>query len=132
MTLADPHDRATRQALATAAPWLGIGVASLPAIDIADRAGLIVLLTSPELLELSLVAWPLLQIAFFITLGFAASALLRRHRPGARLWFFGGCALPVLVFTLVTGLRLSAAVALIALSFAFVQLRLARDAPPLA
>lgn len=132
MTLDVVHDRSTGRALATAAQWLGIGVASLPALDIADRAGLLVLLTAPEVLELSMVAWPLVQIAVFIALGFAASALLRRHRPRARLWFFAGCSLPVLVFTLSTGLRLAAAIALIALCFSFVQLRLARDAPPLA
>lgn len=132
VTLDDRRDHATRRALATAAQWLGIGVAALPTIDIADRAGLVVLLVSPEVLELAMVAWPLLQIAFFVALGFAASALLRRHRPGARQWFFVGCALPVLVFIAATGLRLAAVISLIALVFAFVQLRLARDAPPLA
>lgn len=131
MSLDDLQDRGTRRALDTAARWLGIGVASLPTLDIADRAGLIVLLTSPETLELSMVAWPLLQIVFFVVLGFAASALLRRHRPGARPWFFAGCALPVVGFTVATGLRLAAVIALIALCFGFVQLRLARDAPPL-
>ena len=50
----------------------------------------------------------------------------------ARDWFFAGCVIPVLVFTLATGLRLSAVIALIALCFSFVQLRLARDSPPLA
>ncbi|MCX4241846.1 hypothetical protein [Paraliomyxa miuraensis] len=126
--LADDH---ARRALASAAQWLGIGVAAVPVLDLADRAGLFVLLVSPELLELS-VLWPLLQIAFFVGLGVAASALLRRHRPTARSWFFVGCVTPVAIFTLHGGLRLSAAVALIALSFAFVQLRLAREAPPLA
>ena len=75
---------------------------------------------------------PLLQIAFFVGLGIAASALLRRHRPRARGWFFAGCVAPVAAFTIYSGLRLSAVVALIALCFAFVQLRLARDAQPLA
>jgi len=126
------HDRATGRALDTAAQWLGIGVASLPAVDIADRAGLLVLLTAPDTLELSMVVWPTLQIAFFVALGFAAAALLRRHRPSARGWFFAGCVIPVLVFTLSTGLRLTSAIALIALTFSFVQLRLARDAPPMA
>ncbi|MCA9707814.1 MAG: hypothetical protein KDK70_18325 [Myxococcales bacterium] len=126
------HDRATARTLAAAAQWLGIGVAALPVVDIADRAGLLVLLVAPETLELSLVAWPLLQIAFFVALGVAASALLRRHRPRARAWFFAGCVIPVLVFTLTTGLRLSVVIALIALALSFVQLRLARDAPPLA
>ena len=132
MTLDELSTRATGRALATAAQWLGFGVAALPTIDIADRAGLAVLLTSPETLELPLLVGPLGQIAFFVALGFAASALLRRHRPRARGWFFAGCAIPELVFILVTGLRLAAVIALIALCFAFVQLRLARDAPPLA
>lgn len=132
MPLSELADQGSRRALASAAQWLGIGVAAVPVIDIADRAGLFVLLVSPELLELSVIAWPLLQIACFVALGVAASALLRRHRPRARGWFFAGCVAPVLAFTLYSGLRLSAAVALIALCFGFVQLRLARDAPPLA
>lgn len=129
------HDLAndmTARALATAAQWLGIGVAAIPVIDVADRAGLVVLLTSPETLELGMVAIPLLQIAFFVGVGIAAAALLRRHRPRARSWFFAGCLAPIAVFTASTGLRLSVAVALIALCFALVQLRLARNAPPLA
>lgn len=132
MSIDDPELRMTRRALDTAARWLGIGVAAAPAIDIADRAGLFVLLSAPQTLELDLMAWPLLQIAFFVAVGIAASALLRRHRPGARGWFFAGCVIPVVVFTLATGLRLAAVIALVALTFAFVQLRLARDAPPLA
>jgi len=132
VSIDDLHDRSTARALATAAQWLGIGVAALPVLDIADRAGLFVLLTSPETLEFAAVIGPLVQIAFFTALGFAAAALLRRHRPAARTWFFAGCVLPVVVFTLATGLRLAVVVALIALVFAFVQLRLARDAPPLA
>ncbi len=128
----DLADEMTQRALATAAQWLGIGVAAVPVIDIADRAGLFVLLTSPETLEASMLLMPLLHIAFFVGLGFAAAALLRRHRPGARSWFFAGCVLPVLAFTLNSGLRLSSLVALIALCFAYIQLRLARDALPLA
>jgi hypothetical protein len=128
----DLVDETTGRALATAAQWLGIGVAAIPVIDIADRAGLVVLLTSPETLELGMVAVPLLQIAFFVGLGFAASALLRRHRPRARGWFFAGCVAPIAVFTVHTGFRLSVVVALIALCFALVQLRLAKDTPPLA
>lgn len=125
-------DEMPQRALATAAQWLGIGVAAVPVIDIADRAGLFVLLTAPETLELGMVIGPVLQIAFFVGLGCAASALLRRHRPRARGWFFAGCVAPVLAFTLYSGLRLSALVALVALCFAFVQLRMARDTPPLA
>lgn len=127
----DLADDMTERALASAAQWLGIGVAAVPVIDIADRAGLIVLLTSPETLELGMVALPLVQIAFFVGLGIAAAALLRRHRPRARVWFFAGCVAPIAVFTATTGVRLSVAVALIALCFSFVQLRLARDAQPL-
>lgn len=128
----DLADDMTQRALASAAQWLGIGVAAIPVIDVADRAGLIVLLTSPETLELGIVAVPLLQIAFFVGVGIAAAALLRRHQPRARGWFFAGCLAPIAAFTAYTGLRLSVAVALVALCFAFVQLRLARNAPPLA
>lgn len=131
MSMLDLADDMTQRALATAASWLGIGVAAIPVLDIADRAGLIVLLTSPETLELGMVAIPTLQIAGFVGLGIAAAALLRRHRPGARPWFFAGCVAPIAAFTAVTGFRLSVVVALIALCFSFVQLRLARDAPPL-
>lgn len=127
----DLADEMTQRALASAAQWLGIGVAAIPVIDVADRAGLIVLLTTPETLD-GMVIVPLLQIAFFVGLGIAASALLRRHRPRARGWFFAGCVAPVAAFTAYTGFRLSVVVALIALGFALVQLRLARDAPPLA
>ncbi len=132
MPLHDLADDMTQRPLASAAQWLGIGVAAIPVLDVADRAGLIVLLTSPETLELGMVAIPLLQIAFFVGIGVAASALLRRHRPRARGWFFAGCVAPIAVFTAYSGFGLSAAVALIALSFAFVQLRLARSAPPMA
>lgn len=128
----DLADEMAQRALASCAQWLGIGVAVIPVLDIADRAGLVVLLTSPETLELGVVALPLAQIAAFVGLGVAASALLRRHRPRARGWFFAACVAPIAVFTAVTGLRLSVVVALIALCFSFVQLRLARDAPPLA
>jgi hypothetical protein len=128
----DVADEMTRRALATGAQWLGIGVAAIPVIDVADRAGLFVLLTSPETLELGMVVVPLLQIAFFVGLGIAAAALLRRHRPRPRGWFFAGCVAPIAAFTAYTGFRLSVVVALIALGFSFVQLRLARDAPPLA
>lgn len=127
----DLADDMTQRALASAAQWLGIGVAAIPVIDVADRAGLIVLLTTPETLD-GMVIVPLLQIAFFVGLGIAASALLRRHRPRARGWFFAGCVAPVAAFTAYTGFRLSVVVALIALGFALVQLRLARAAPPLA
>lgn len=127
----DLADDMTQRALATAAQWLGIGVAAIPVIDIADRAGLIVLLTTPETLD-GMVIVPLVQIAFFVGLGIAAAALLRRHRPRARGWFFAGCVAPVAAFTAYTGVRLSVVVALIALGFALVQLRLARAAPPLA
>lgn len=132
VSMDDLADDMTQRALATAAQWLGIGVAAVPVIDIADRAGLIVLLTTPETLELGMVIVPLLKIAFFVGLGIAASALLRRHRPRARGWFFAGCVAPIAAFTAYTGFRLSVVAALIALCFAFVQLRLARDAPPLA
>jgi hypothetical protein len=128
----DVADEMTRRALATAAQWLGIGVAAVPVIDVADRAGLVVLLVSPETLELGMVVVPLLQIAFFVGLGIAAAALLRRHRPRARGWFFAGCVAPIAAFTAYSGFRLSVVVALIALCFSFVQLRLARDAPPVA
>lgn len=128
----DLADDSARRALGSAAQWLGIGVAAIPVIDIVDRAGLLVLLIEPEVLELTGVVLPLLQIAFFVGLGVAAAALLRRHRPRGRSWFFAGCVAPIAAFTLHGGLRLSAAVALIALVFAFVQLRLARNAPPLA
>jgi hypothetical protein len=132
MTMRDLGDEMTRQALRTAAQWLGIGVAAVPVIDIADRAGLFVLLTAPETLELGMLLVPLLQIAFFVGIGIAAAALLRRHRPRARPWFFAGCVAPVAAFTIYSGLRLSAVIALIALCFSFVQLRLARDAQPFA
>lgn len=132
MSMDDLADGMTGRALASAAQWLGIGVAAIPVLDVADRAGLVVLLTAPETLELDMVALPLLQIAFFVGLGVAASALLRRHRPRARGWFFAGCVAPIAVFTAYSGLRLSVAVALIALGFAFVQLRLAKNAQPLA
>ena len=130
-SMLDLADDMTQRALASAAQWLGIGLAAIPVIDVADRAGLIVLLTTPETLD-GMVIVPLLQIAFFVGLGIAASALLRRHRPRARGWFFAGCVAPVAAFTAYTGFRLSVVVALIALGFALVQLRLARDAPPLA
>ena len=132
MTMLDVADQMTGRALATAAHWLGIGVAAIPVLDVADRAGLIVLLTSPETLELDMVVVPLLQIAFFVGLGIAAWALLRRHRPRARGWFFAGCVAPIAAYSAHTGFRLAVVVALIALGFAWVQLRLARDAPPLA
>lgn len=121
-------ERTAAAPVAAAARWLGFGIAILPVLDIADRAGLLMLLASPSVLELDLVAAPLLGIAFFVAVGVGASAVLRRHRPRARGWFFAGCVIPVLAYVLATGLRLSAAVALIALSFAFVQLRLARTA----
>ena len=132
MSMDDLADDMTGRALASAAQWLGIGVAALPVIDVADRAGLVVLLTSPETLEYGMVIVPLLQIAFFVGLGIAAAALLRRHRPRARPWFFAGCVAPIAVFTAYGGLRLSVVVAAIALGFAAVQLHLARKAPPLA
>lgn len=127
MTLAD---HTADETIGAAARWLGFGVAALPVLDIADRAGLFVLLSSPSSLELGLVAIPLLQIAFFVAVGIGAGAVLRRHRPRARGWFFAGCVVPVLAYVLATGLRLSVVVALVALVFAFVQLRLARDAEP--
>jgi uncharacterized membrane protein len=130
--MTDLADDMSQRALATAAQWLGIGVAAIPVIDVADRAGLFVLLTSPETLELGIVVVPLLQIALFVGLGVATAALLRRHRPRARGWFFAGCVAPIAAFTAYTGFRLSVVVALIALCFSFVQLRLARNAPPLA
>ena len=120
-------ERTAAAPLAAAARWLGFGVAALPVLDIADRAGLAVLLRSPSTLELDLVAAPLLGIAFFVAVGLGAAAVLRRHRPRARGWFFAGCVLPVLAYVLATGLRLSAAVSLVALCFAFVQLRLTRS-----
>ena len=127
----DLADDITQRPLASAAQWLGIGVAAIPVLDIADRAGLIVLLTSPETLELGMVIVPLLQIACFVGLGIAAAALLQRHRPRARAWFFAGCVAPIAVFTVYSGLSLSVAVALLALGFAAVQLWLARHARPL-
>jgi hypothetical protein len=130
MTMLDLADDMPQRALATAASWLGIGVAAIPVLDIADRAGLVVLLTSPETLELGMVAIPMLQIAAFVGLGIAAAALLRRHRPRVRWWFFAGCVAPIAAFTAATGFRLSVVVALIALCYSAVQLRLAQDAPP--
>lgn len=123
-------ERMNTRSLDAAARWFGFGVASLPVLDIADRAGLFVLLSSPSSLELHLVIVPLLQIAFFVAVGAAASAVLRRHRAGARTWFFLGCAVPIVAYVLATGLRLTAAVAVVALSFAFVQLRLVHPDEP--
>jgi len=126
------HQGGTATTLRAAARWLGIGVAALPVIDIADRAGLVVLLTSPRTLEAQLVAVPLFQIGLFVAVGFGASAVLRRHRPRGRVWFFVGCVVPVIAYALVSGLGLSAAIAGLALGFAFMQLRLARHAEPIA
>jgi len=126
------HQGGTATTLRAAARWLGIGVAAVPVIDIADRAGLIVLLTSPRTLEAQLVAVPLLQIGLFVAVGFGASAVLRRHRPHCRVWFFVGCVVPVIAYALASGLGLSAAIAGLALGFAFMQLRLARHAEPIA
>lgn len=128
----DLHDAMNRRTLAAAAQWLGFGVAALPVLDIADRSGLLVLLSSPSSMEAGMLVVPLLKIAFFVAVGVAASALLRRHRPAARGWFFAGCVIPVLVYVLASGLRLTVVIALVALCFSFVQLRLARNAPPLA
>ena len=123
-------DQTHAQHPATAARWLGFGVASLPVLDLADRAGLFVLLASPSSLELGGLLLPLLQIAFFVAVGVGASMVLRRHRPPARPWFFAGCVLPVIVYVLSTGLRLAAVASLVALCLAFVQLRLARSTEP--
>lgn len=121
--------RPEQSALETAAWWFGFGVAALPVFDIADQAGLFMLLGSSTL-ELELVAWPLTKIVFFVAVGIAAASVMRRHRPSARPWFFAGCALPVLAYVLLTGLRLAVVAALVALCFSFVQLRLARNAAP--
>ncbi len=121
-------DAMTERTLATAAGWLGFGVASLPVLDIVDRSGLLTLLTSPQTLELGMLVGPLLKIAFFVAVGIAITALLPRHGPRGRSWFFAGCVLPVVGYGLATGLRLSLVVSLVAVCFAFVQLRLAHDA----
>jgi hypothetical protein len=108
--------------LRAGARWLGFAVAAPPVVDRLDDAGLIGMLASGSL-ELGeggaiALAWS----AFFVALGIAASQIVRRHRPGARWWFFAGCAAPMLGYFALGGFRVSAAIG--ALGFVVAALRL--------
>ncbi len=105
-----------------AAGWFGFAVAALPVVDRLDDAGWITTLASGSLDAgeggLAALGWS----AFFVALGIAAAQLLRRHAPRHRWWFFAACATPLVVYAVVTGPRVSAAVS--ALGFAVAALRL--------
>ena len=125
----DLAERMATRALGTASRWFGIGVAAMPVVDIADRASLFVLLSSPQSLADEPLLAPLLQIMFFVVVGVGASATMRRHRRHVRPWFFGAAVVPLVAYVLYGGLRLSAGIAGLALVFSYLQLRLAHDAP---
>lgn len=108
--------------LRAGARWLGFAIAAPPVVDRLDDAGMIGMLAtgSFELGEggpLAL-AWS----AFFVALGIAAAQIVRRHRPAARMWFFAGCAAPMLGYFALGGFRVSAAIG--ALGFVVAALRL--------
>jgi hypothetical protein len=109
------------QTLDAAARWLAIGMVLTPIVDIADRTGV---LTAPAQLEGSDWLRVVAQVLPLVLLGGAAAWLMRRHDPRDRTWFFGACAAVVLGYVLVTGLRIAVVAGLVALAFAFVQLRL--------
>ncbi|MEM7157952.1 MAG: hypothetical protein AAF799_34240 [Myxococcota bacterium] len=125
----DLAERMATRALATASRWFGIGVAAMPIVDIADRASLFVLLSSPQSLADEPLLVPFLQIGFFVAVGIGASATMRRHRRHVRPWFFAAAVVPLVAYVLNGGLGLSAGVAALALVFSYLQLRLAHDAP---
>lgn len=110
--------------LHTGARWLGIAIAGLPALDIADRSGLLTGITAPQTLDATMLVVPLLQIGLFVGLGVAATALARRLRSRDRWIFVLACGGLLLAYIVHGGLRLAAVIGIVALAFSLVQLRL--------
>ena len=116
--LSTSHD----QALRISARWLAIGISIPPIADIADRTGV---LTAPTQLDGAQWVGFFARAIPFVAIAVAAAWLLRRHRAGDRTWFFGACAVVLIGDAALTGFRLSIVAGLVALAFAFSQLRLA-------
>lgn len=126
----EPTDPIVERTLDTGARWFGIGLVIMPIVDIVDRSGMVTMLSAPQTMEMDGLGGPLLQIAFFVAVGIAGAAVMRRHRSAGRMWTFGASVVPLAAYILYGGLRLSVALGVVALAFSFVQLRLAHGAAP--
>lgn len=113
------------ETLRTAGRWLGVGIATGPAFDIADRYGLITSLANPGSFPWAAMLRPVALIVMFVLLGSVAARLLRQHRARGRSIFFAACAAPLALWVLYTGLRAATVVPILALVLVFARLRTA-------
>lgn len=104
-----------------------MGLAIAPVVDVADDAGL---LTAPTSLDARTIVVALLELVVLVAIAGAAGMLLSRHRPCDRTWFFVACVAVLSAYLAHAGLRASGIAALVALAFAFVQLRLIEPLEP--
>lgn len=116
------EQRMLAREVASAAAWLGVGVAAAPALDVADTSGLITALASPATFELGPMLRPLALVSLFLALGVGAAVLLRRHQPRARRRFLAACAIPVAAWILYTGPKLVALIAVAGFGLAAARL----------